>query len=117
MRIYKHLGFEDVAAGGEFYSACLKIQLNDRFLSTTDHDYQNPEERSATFSDHTSYLYFAKGIGLVKIGYPDGEIILKAFHRNGGEAPPPPLRPSQEATVQSEIRKKTAPKKPWWKFW
>jgi hypothetical protein len=117
MRIYKHLGYEDVAAAGEFYSACLKLQLNDRLLYTVAQDYQTKEGRNATFTDHISYLYFAKGVGLVKIGYPDGEIILKAFHRDGGAAPPPPLRPSQEATVQSEMRKKTAPKKPWWKLW
>lgn len=117
MQVYKHLGYEDVAAGGEFYSSCLKLQMNDLTLYTSEMDYEQPDERADTFKDHTSYLYFAQGIGLVKIGYPDGEIILKAFHRYEEDAPPPPLRPSQEASAQSEMRKQAAPKKPWWKIW
>lgn len=108
-RVYRHLGFEDVAAPAGRFPGCFKLQMD--------------EINSENAEPHTAYLYFARGFGLVKIGFPDGEMILSAFHPNSATAPPPPRRPTQDTTIGANpdgplsVQAQGGRKKPWWKFW
>ncbi|MEM0996842.1 MAG: hypothetical protein AAGN35_07175 [Bacteroidota bacterium] len=117
LRTYRHLGFEDVAAPGQLYAGCLKVQLNDYFLRAAPSDYALPDHGKDTFTDHVSYLYFARGVGLVKIGFPDGEFILTGWHRDVDSAPPPPKRPTEGLRERKAVPAPSVRKKPWWKFW
>lgn len=111
-RVYTHLGFEDVVTPFSRYAACFKLEISESLLAM-----------DGQVSRSTSYLYFAQGMGLVKVGFPDGEIVLKAFFRQADAAPPPPKRPTQEVGIDPDrqsLHASLAPnsaRKPWWKFW
>lgn len=110
-RHYRHLGYEDVVVPAGRYANCFKLQMNEHLPS---------EDETPRLS--TAYLYFAEDIGLVKVGFPDGEIVLKAYHMEAQAAPPPPRRPTQDSVIgahpdgprQSQASKPGKKKRRWW---
>ncbi|MEM0996843.1 MAG: hypothetical protein AAGN35_07180 [Bacteroidota bacterium] len=136
--LYRHRGFGDVEIDDRFYANCFKLQYNHRFLKYGKDDYRDYDTRLTNFSDRESLLYFAKGVGLVRVESAKRTIVLQEFYRDASTAPPPPepqpvveplpAAPPEEAPAPLSPASREAPevnpptppdaaKKPWWKFW